>query len=289
MKRNLRSGVLASGLLVACTGPLVENPGSPDAGSESPDPDAGDEELPDGGAQGNPDGGGSSDGDPGAVGSDVNGVEYLPIAGYRYVADRFDWDENFRSDGSMRHDFHNAPDSNQCVLGYFFIDGPDDEEISVKLASGPHNDTNPTWADTYDLGVTNFIGDRSRLRYEDTHPSYSDGPSDTISIGDIRNKWVGAMGCKVNVDSDGNGEPDAARVVSWVDPTGLDGNGAPNNGWVVVFDHTIDFADIDLKSPAEPYVVTIGEADQAQATIRIDEQGADYDYKFVAYRKLEPL
>ncbi|MGE3543191.1 MAG: hypothetical protein AB7L28_04645 [Kofleriaceae bacterium] len=219
---------------------------------------------------------------------DENGVIYLDVPGYEYVSERFDWTENFKSNGSMRHDFEGAADSNQCLVGYFYVTGPTKEEISAKLASGPHSEDDPDYADTYDLGLVNFKGDRARLRYESTHPSYDEGPTNSLDVGDIREKWVGAMGCKLNFDSDGDGEADSAKVLAFVDTSGLDADGKPQNNWESTLDETISFDDVELKSPSEPYVATIGKPELAQATMRIDEQGDDYDYKFIAYRVLQP-
>jgi hypothetical protein len=221
---------------------------------------------------------------------DTNGVAYVKIEGYRYLLDkeRFDWSENFQGD-SMRHDFENAPESNQCLVGYFMVDGPDDEEISAKLASGPHNDDNSEYADTYDLGLFNFGGTRARLRYEATHPDYDDGPEADINIGDVRGTWVGAMGCKLNFDSNKDGTFDTAKVLAFVDTSGFDASGKPQNKWQPTLDLSIPFADVQLKSPEEPYVATIGKPEISQATLRIDGQGGDYDYKFLAYRVLQPL
>ncbi|MGE0547444.1 MAG: hypothetical protein AB7R00_10320 [Kofleriaceae bacterium] len=259
---------MALACLGACTGIIDSDAGQPGDGKPR---------------GGEPDGQ-SPDGTAAAY--DENGVAYLAIEGFKYESDRFDWDENFKSDGSMRHDFNNVPDGNQCLVGYFFVDGSTSEEISAKLASGPHTDDHTDYADTYDLGLVNFSGDRSRLRYESTHPNYDDGPSNSLEVGDIRKKWVGAMGCKLNLDTDGDGEPDAAKVLAYVDTSGFDANDKPQNNWVNTLDETIPFDDVQLKSPAEPYVATIGKPEISQATMRIDGQGSDYDYKFIAYRKL---
>lgn len=245
--------------------------------------------MPDPGG-GDPGGGTDPGGGSGIGGSvDENGVAYVPIAGYEYVSERFDWTKNFKSNGSRRHDFENAPDSNQCVVGYFWVTGPGDEEISAKLASGPHSSSNPGYADTYDLGLINFAGTRARLRYEATHPSYDNGPSKSVNIGDVRNRWVGAMGCKLNADSNGDGTPDTARILGYVDTSGFDAAGKPQNQWVPTLDLSIPFSEVELKSPAVPYVVTIGKASLSQATIRIDGQGSSYKYQYIAYRKLAPL
>lgn len=240
-----------------------------------------------GSSAGTPDAGSGSTGGGLTSPVDQNGVAYIDIPGFEYVSERFNWTKNFKSNGSMRHDFEGAPDSNQCVLGYFFVNGPDDEEISAKLASGPHSDSMATWADTYDIGILRFDGTRARLRYEATHPQYTSGPTQSNSIGNIRNKWVGAMGCKLNLDTNGDGNPDTAKILAYVDPTGLDSSGKPNNNWVKTLDLAIPFSEVKLKSPGKPYVVTIGHPEEAQATLRIDQQGSSYQYKFVAYRRLE--
>lgn len=275
------SGVLKT-LLLAMTAAACTS------SNDSMQPAGGDAGVPgdksDSGTSTDPDSG------PPMAANDKNGVAYLPIPGYTYMSERFDWTENFKSNGSMRHDFEGAADSNQCVVGYFLLDseGPDDEEISAKLASGPHNDQNPEYADTYDVAITNFKGTRARLRYEATHPDYDAGPTNTISIGDIRSKWIGAMGCKLNYDADADGTPDTAKILAWVDTGGLDADEKPTNMWVNTLDLTIPFSEVELKTPATPYVATIGHPELAQATIRIDEQDEDtYQYKFIAYRNLE--
>jgi hypothetical protein len=121
----------------------------------------------------------------GQLAVDANGIVYHDFAGFAYVAERTDWRRNFRPDGSMRHDFLNVPHDNQCLVGYFKVSGPDNEEISTTL------------------------------------------------------------------------------------------------------DVEIPFSEVGLKSPATPYVATIGHPEAAQATARIDAQGAGYEYKYVTYRKLE--
>lgn len=246
-----------------------------------------------GGETGEDTGGGSGGGACGDPAVDANGVAYLALPGFSYSGgiERSDWTENFKSNGSMRHDFEGATEGNQCVLGYFVVDGPGDEEISAKLGGGPHNDDHASWADTHDLGIVNFAGDEARLRFEEEHPDYSDelGSSVSFDVGDVRGKWVGAMGCKLNVDANGDGEIDHVRYLAWVDPEGLDDAGKPSNGWVPTFDLELPIDEVELKSPTVPYVTTIGHEDEAQATIRIDEQDEDdYQYRFVTYRSPVP-
>lgn len=220
--------------------------------------------------------------------ADANGIVYHDFGGFAYVAERTDWRRNFRPDGSMRHDFLNVPHEHQCLVGYFKVSGPPNEEISAKLASGPHNDREPSWADTYGIGIINFAGTRARVRYEATHPIYRAGPSRSVSgVGSIDGRWIGALGCKLNVDRDGDGTADAARIVAMVDLAGLDAAGKPGNDWRTTLDVAIPFGDVGLKSPAAPYVATIGRPAEAQATFRTDGQGPGYEYKYVTYRRLE--
>jgi hypothetical protein len=216
---------------------------------------------------------------------DRNGVAYIPFPKFQYSKERFDFNKNFKGNGSMRHDFEGTVDANQCVLGYFMVGGSDDE-ISAKLGGGPHTDSNKDWADTYDIGVTNFAGTRSRLRYEKTHPSYTGGVKErSFKLGDVRNRWVGALGCKMNIDVNYDGTVDFIRVLAGVDPAGLV-NGRPANRWVKTYDAVFRPEDVQLKSPTIPYVVKIGQPKEAQATIRVDGQGSGYKYQFVTYRAL---
>jgi hypothetical protein len=220
--------------------------------------------------------------------ADPNGIVYHDFPGFAYVEERTDWRRNFRPDGSNRHDFLDVPHDNQCLVGYVKVSGPDNEEISVKLASGPHSDKQATWADTYVIGVVNFQGTRARLRYEATHPSYRPGPSRPVTgLGSIVERWIGALGCKLNLDKTGDGTPDTARIVAMVDAGGLDAAGRPANVWKPTLDLEIPFGEVGLKSPATPFVVTIGHSEMAQATLRIDQQGAGYEHKYVTYRRLE--
>lgn len=298
MDRTAKTMVILGTLAIACSAPehevaIVggassasppEAPATVGPGSEDP---AAPTKVANDAAPGDDD---ASSGEAGSTmaGQDKNGVAYITIPGFVYAAERFDWTKNFKSNGSMRHDFENAPDENQVVVGYFKVDGPDDEEISAKLGGGPHGDDNPDWADCYDIGIIDFAGTSSRLRFEKSHPDYASGPSAKVTgIGDVRNEWVGAMGMKLNLDTDGDGKTDKVRVLAWVDPDGLDAAGKPKNGWKKTLDVTLALSEVKLKSPTIPYVTTIGESSQAQATIRIDGQDdGSYEYKFVAYRRL---
>lgn len=299
-RRTAKAMVMLGTLVIACSTPesdasIVRDRARADDPAETSSAGPGSEQASEPGTNasdaataGGDDASSSGDAGPSLAGQDKNGVAYMAIPGFVYAGERFDWTKNFKSDGSMRHDFENTPDENQAVVGYFKADGPSGEEISAKLGGGPHDKDNPEWADCYDIGIIDFAGTSSRLRFEKTHPSYESGPTAKVTgIGDVRNKWVGAMGMKLNLDTDGDGKTDKVRVLAWVDPDGLDAAGKPKNGWKKTFDATLALADVDLKSPTIPYVTTIGESSAAQATIRIDEQEASsYEYKYVAYRRL---
>jgi hypothetical protein len=72
-----------------------------------------------------------------------------------------------------------------------------------------------------------------------------------------------------------------------IDVGGLDASGRPRNEWRTTLDVDIPFTEVGLKSPSTPYVATIGHSEEAQATLRIDQQGSGYEYKYVTYRRLE--
>ena len=215
--------------------------------------------------------------------TDVNGIEYVqPILsdGYRlnYSADSYTYTKNFRSDGSMRMDFKGLPvRPSVMIAGYIKCRtaSPNAEEISPKLNGGPHNDTNPTWADTMDLGAINMLGTKSRVRWEKTHPNYSSEILPTYSqlpIGDIRNVWRGCIGMKLNIDTNWDGTPDQVCLIGMVDVGGLDASYVPVNDWRITFKRYFLPSEIDLKSIWEPYVVSIGQSSEIYQTLRVDEQ-----------------
>jgi len=229
--------------------------------------------------------------------------------------------KNFRTDGSMRIDWEGKPnpmtDTDGVMLaGYFNIDlggerttandctANPGEEISMKMNGGPHSSSNPTWADTIDSGVIRFHGDSpSRVRAEPTHPDYTSAfPSKTLSGGwpiqstnlcTVPGGWVGAMAFKINVDKNKDGTADAVRVLHYVDESGLL-NGKPQNKWELVYYQEFTPSNFGgLKSIFQPYVCTIGECDEHQESIRIDEQSqtrwqstTNPPYKFVTYKEI---
>jgi hypothetical protein len=212
---------------------------------------------------------------------DKNGIRYVqPFSSYRltYSNETWTFKKNFRSDGSMRCDFKDRIRKSVYVGGYFKVKGPDSEEVAARLNGGPHTSSSPenTYADTMDIGITNFLGTKSRVRWEKTHPYYSSGISPTgsnLPIGDIRNKWRGFCGLKVNLDSDDDGKPDRVGLIGMVDVGGLDSTTMkPRNSWKVTYSRIFRPSEIALKSIWTPYVATIGKPELAQQTIRIDQQ-----------------
>jgi hypothetical protein len=230
--------------------------------------------------------------------------------------------KNFRSDGSMRIDWKGKPatmaDTDGVMLaGYFNIDlggertsGNDCtanplEEVSMKMNGGPHTSSSPqnTWADTMDSGTISFNGDRSRFRTEETHPDYSGSypgrtlsggwPIQTTNLCTVPGGWTGVAAFKINVDKNGDGTADAVRILHYVDESGLLNN-KPQNKWELVYYQEFAVPNgMELKSMLQPYVCTIGECDEHQETIRIDEQSlsrwqstTNPPYKFVTYKEI---
>ncbi len=215
------------------------------------------------------------------VSNDKNGIRYIqPFSSFRvaYSNETWTFTKNFRSDGSMRCDFKGGIRNSVYVGGYFKVKGPDSEEITARLNGGPHTSGSPenTYADTMNIGITNFEGTESRVRWEKTHPNYSssiNSNSSNLPVGDIRNKWRGFCGLKVNLDRDGNGKPDRVALVGMVDVGGLDPTTMkPRNNWKTTYSRIFTPSEIPLKSIWTPYVATIGKPGLAYQTIRIDEQ-----------------
>lgn len=110
---------------------------------------------------------------------DKNGILFVqPLIkeGYKleYFNETWTFRGNFRTDGSMRCDFQGKVRDSVMLAGYFNVEGEDNnEEVAAKMNGGPHSSKYPEYADVMDMGITNFAGTRSRVRWEKTHPSYS--------------------------------------------------------------------------------------------------------------------
>jgi hypothetical protein len=235
--------------------------------------------------------------------NDKNGVRYVqPFSAYRltYSNETWTFTKNFRSDGSMRCDFKDRIRKSVYVGGYFKVKGPDSEEVSAKLNGGPHTSSSPenTYADTMDIGIVNFLGTKSRVRWEKTHPYYSSGinpyGSNNLPIGDVRNKWRGFCGLKVNLDDDdGDGNPYRVALIEMVDVGGLNlTTMKPLNNWKITYRRVFKPSEIALKSIWMPYVATIGKPELAQQTIRVDQQSqsewlsSNPPYKYVTCKEV---
>jgi hypothetical protein len=232
---------------------------------------------------------------------DKNGIRYVqPISNFRltYSNETWTFTKDFRSDGSMRCDFKDRIRKSAYVGGYFKVKGPDSEEVTTFLNGGPHTSSSPenTYADAMVIGTVNFLGTKSRVRWEKTHPNYSSGISPTTSylpIGDVRNKWRGFCGLKVNLDDNGDGNPDRVALIGMVDVGGLDPTTMkPRNSWRITYRRFFKPSEIALKSIWTPYVTTIGKPELAQQIIRIDEQSqsewlsSNPPYKYVTCKQI---
>ena len=234
---------------------------------------------------------------------DKNGIRYvqpLSAANYKltYFNETWSFTKNFRSDGSMRCDFKDRIRKSVYVGGYFKVKGPDWEEVAARVNGGPHTSSSPenTYADTMDISIVNFLGTKSRVRWEKTHPYYSSGILPGMSelpIGDVRNRWRGFCGLKVNLDDDGDGNPDRVALIGMVDVGGLDlTTMKPRNNWKITYRRVFKPSEIALKSIWTHYVVTIGKPELAVQTIRIDQQSLsewtsdNRPYKYVTCKEV---
>jgi hypothetical protein len=257
--------------------------------------------------------------------TDRNGIEYLQPSGYdlEYGTEHFSFVKNFRSDGSMRMDFEgtNIAFPSLFIAGYFNVElgggserdcrADPREEISIKVNGGPHNDDDPEYADTMDAGVIKFNADSpSRFRVEPEHPDYSSSyssralpsggwPIQVSDICSVPGGFIGAALFKLVLDNNDDGTADAVRIISLVDESGLQNN-RPQNNWEIVYtrEFSIPNGMDGIKSMEIPYVCLpeVDECDEAQQTIRIDEQSrtawrsiSNPPYKFVTLKEIETV
>jgi hypothetical protein len=236
---------------------------------------------------------------------DKNGIEYVqPLLSddFRLIYSNETWtfNKNFRTDGSMRCDFGDCIRNSVFLAGYFKVTGSDtNEEVSAKMNGGPHSHKVPIYADTMDLSIVNFAGTKSRVRWEKSHPQYSSSIYPTLHelpIDDIRKKWMGFVGLKINLDTDGDDKPDKVAILGMVDFGGLTPEeGKPANQWKITFKRIFTPLEIDLKSIFTPYVATIGKPELALHTIRIDQQihsawmSSNPPYRFVTCKEVAAI
>lgn len=213
---------------------------------------------------------------------DINGIELKqPYGSYtltytgqpQWFSTSGSFDENFRTDGSMRMEWIGTYSPSLMMAGYFKL-SPDsctnfpNEEISAKMNGGPHTgsptdanfgsttEPNADWADTMDLGGIAFDGsgagpnNSNRVRFEDPHPTgYGFSWATATNLGTITNPlatdlcstpdgWVGVMAFKTNIDNDCSGTPERWQIRNYVDISGLNTDGSPKNNWQMTYART---------------------------------------------------
>lgn len=217
-----------------------------------------------------PDGGGGGGG--GGTGQTPDGIKLVELpTGYSYSDQHTGFHENFQSNGSFRLDVGVQPQLNELNLTFYLNLSSGSDEISSKLSGGTHTDSKAKNGRCYDIGL-NQDGSRVRIRKEDPHPSYHDGPSHSVSLGSLNGKWVGVQSLKWNEGSN-------CHLQCWVDTSGAE---SPTNKWTRILD------DIDTGGWFEsPYLTTYDSSD-SQTTIRVDSMSTSkFHYKFLCATRIK--
>ena len=216
-----------------------------------------------------PDGGGTPGG--GGTGTTPDGIKLVELpAGYSYSDQHTSFHENFKSDGSFRLDCGVQPQLNELNLTFSLNLSSGSDEISSKLSGGTHTDSKPKNGRCYDIGL-NQAGDRVRIRKEDPHPSYHDGPSHSIHLGSLNGKWVYVQSLKWNEGSN-------CHLQCWIDTSG---STSPTNQFVKILD------DIDTGSWFESPYLTCYQASDSQTTIRVDGMSTSkFHYKMLCATRI---
>lgn len=187
-------------------------------------------------------------------GTTPDGIALVALpAGYTYGDQHTNFHENFQSNGSFRLDCGVQPELNELNLTFSLNLSSGSDEISSKLSGGTHSDNAPKNGRCYDIGI-NQAGDRVRIRKEDPHPKYHDGPSHSINLGSLNGKWIYVQSLKWNEGSN-------VHLQCWIDTTGSQ---TVSNKFVKILD------DIDTGGWFEsPYLTTFSSSD-SQTTVRVD-------------------
>ena len=203
---------------------------------------------------------------PGGTGGQTpDGIQLVVLpAGKVYGEHNQNPNENFQGNGSFRLDKGVQPQLDQVNLVIYLNLSSGSDEISSKLSGGTHTDSKANNGRCYDIGLAQD-GNRVRIRKEDPHPSYHDGPSHSINLGSLNGKWIGVQALKWN-------EGNNCHLQCWVDTTGSE---TPTNQWQKVLD------DIDTGQWFEdPYLHTYDSSD-SQTTLRVDNMSTSkFHYKF---------
>ena len=218
-----------------------------------------------------PDGGGGGGGG-GGTGQTPDGIQLVELpAGRTYGDQHTNFHENFQSNGSFRLDCGVQPQLDELNLTFYLNLSSGSDEISSKLSGGTHTDSKAKNGRCYDIGL-NQDGKRVRIRKEDPHPSYHDGPSHSISLGSLNGKWVGVQSLKWNEGSN-------CHLQCWVDTSGSE---SPTNKWSRILD------DIDTGGWFESPYLHCYDSSDSQTTIRVDGMSTSkFHYKFLCATRIK--
>ena len=236
--------------------PTGQCPGDP---NQPPPPDPG------GGPPPTPGGGGG--------GTTPDGITLVELpSGFKYGDQHTNFHENFQSNGSFRLDCGVQPQMDQCNLTFSLNLSSGSDEISSKLSGGTHTDSKAKNGRCYDIGI-NQAGDRVRIRKEDPHPDYHDGPSHSIKLGSLNGKWVYVQSLKWNEGSN-------CHLQCWIDTSGSQ---TPTNKFVKILD------DIDTGGWFEPPYLHCFDSGDSQTTIRVDGMSTSkFHYQKLCLTRIVP-
>jgi hypothetical protein len=190
--------------------------------------------------------------------------------------------EDKRDDGyrwNFGGDFAPAMD----IGGYFKINDGDDE-VTLKMFGGVHDQDNPKLARDYDIKI-DFNGNEVTLETEHQHNGDHGGPyvehehKSGLGLGSLIRKWVGfrAIGYNFNKADESH-----TRLMAFVDTDGLEHGNKPANKWKKIADwedHGQYISDVKKEykkydadwNHGPPYGKYPYGSNNAQQTIRIDE------------------
>lgn len=209
----------------------------------------------------------------GGGGTTPDGIHLVQLpTGYTYGQQYTNFHENFQSNGSFRLDVGVQPQLDQLNLTFSLNLSSGSDEISSKLSGGTHTDSKAKNGRCYDIGL-NQDGKRVRIRKENPHPDYHDGPSHSINLGSLNGKWVYVQSLKWNEGSN-------CHLQCWVDTSG---SATPTNQFTKILD------DIDTGGWFEsPYLHCFDSSD-SQTTIRVDGMSTSkFHYKFLCATRIVP-
>jgi hypothetical protein len=183
-----------------------------------------------------------------------------------------------KANGSFREHFmRNGMDLNCAVVGgYILTDGPDDEEITIKLGGGTQTDSDTGISGRcYDIGL-NLAGTKIKLRKESRHAEYHEtGIENVLNFGARQFHYTGLIATKMNVIFAGE---ECVRIKAFIDVSGMNDIGnftASYQHWVQILDA------IDTGYWFDRPWLTVAKPGDSRVTIRVDQQEeTTYDFKF---------